>query len=240
MLSGPSTVFGLNPLATETVPSHPLGTLGISPDGRKFRYALNNSSAAAVAGELQQGRVEDTGEQSILMAVAAIGATQVTTADTVTVTANQYANGYIVSTAEGGTGNGYMYRIKSHPAVTAAVLTVELYNPIVVAFSASTQVDFVPSLYDGVTQYLASPTSAPAGVAVAAIPASSYGWLQTGGVGIVKADAGGAIAVGQGVVASNATAGCVEDVASTTQPVIGTAITGIAQAEFGLAFLILD
>ena len=119
-------------------------------------------------------------------------------------------------------------------------MTLQLYEPIEVALSAASQIDLVPSFYDGVVQYLASTSSAPAGFAVFAIPASEYGWLQTGGQGLVLADGGGAIAVGQGIVASNATAGAVEDVASTTQPVLGTAITGIAQAEYGMAFLVLD
>lgn len=239
MLSGLPVIYGINPFASETVPSHPLGSLGIASDGRKFRYALAGVSAL-VAGELQQGRVEDQGDQSLLVAAAAIGATSVTTVGTVTVTANQYANGYLVVTGEGGTGNGLYYRIKSHPAATSAVVTLQLYDPIEVALNTSTQIDLVPNLYDGVVQYLASPTSAPAGIAHIALPASSYGWLQTGGTGLVLADASGAIAVGQQVVASNQTAGAVEDVASTTQPIIGVAITGIAANEYGLANLCLD
>src|SRR3990167_11495226 len=98
MLSGPAMIFGINPYASETVPSHQLGTLGQTDDGRKFRYALNNSTNAAVAGELQQGRAQDTGDQSLLVAATAVGAFEVTTVGTVTVTANQYANGYLIAT----------------------------------------------------------------------------------------------------------------------------------------------
>lgn len=240
MLGGYPTIFGINPHSSSTTPEHSLGTIGVTPDGRKFRYALNNSSSAAVAGELQQGRAQDTGDQSLLVAATAIGATQVTTVGTVTVTANQYANGYLVATGEGGTGNGLYYRIKSHPAATAAVVTLTLYDPIKVAFTTSTQIDLVPNLYDGVIQYPTTASSAPAGVAMIALPAGSYGWLQTGGPGLVLADASGAVTVGAALTASNQTAGSVEDGDSDTQPIIGYAMTGIAQAEFGLAHLILD
>ena len=240
MLSGVPTIFGINPYDSETSPSHQLGTIGITTDGRRFRYCLNNASTAMVAGQLQQGRAEDTGDQSLLMAAASIGATSVTTVGTVTVTANQYANGYIVFTGEGGTGNGLYYRIKSHPAATAAVVTLTLYEGLEVAITTSTQADLVPNLYDGVIVYPTSATSAPAGVAVIAVPASSYGWIQTGGEGLVLADASGAVTVGALVTASNQTAGSVEDGDTDTQPIVGVALTGIASAEYGIARLMLD
>jgi len=57
---------------------------------------------------------------------------------------------------------------------------------------------------------------------------------------LVKADASGACTVGAKLTASNQTAGCVEDGDSDTLAVVGVAITGIAQAEFGLANLKID
>src|SRR3990167_4332605 len=143
MLSGLPVIYGINPHASEAVPSHPLGALGFTSDGRKFRYCLAGESAL-VAGELQQGRVEDAGDQSLVVEAAAIGATSVTTTGTVTVTANQYANGFLVATGEAGTGNGLYFRIKSHPAATAAAVTLQLYEPIEVALSAASQIDLVP------------------------------------------------------------------------------------------------
>ena len=74
-------------------------------------------------------------------------------------------------------------------------------------------------------------TSTAVGVAVTAITASQYGWLQVGGAASVLADCG--LAVGQGVVASNGTDGAVEDVGGTTQAVIGSCLTGIATGEYG-------
>lgn len=240
MLGGLPIIYGISPLKYEVAPSHPLGSIGYTPDGRKFRYAKNNATNAMVAGTLQQASVEDTAVESIVVAAAAIGDMTVTTTGTVTVTANQYSNGYIVATGEASTGNGYYYRIKSHPAATAAVVTFTLYDPIQVAFTATTQIDIVPNPYSGVIINPTSATSAPVGVAMNVCPASYYTWIQTGGVGIVYADASGAVTVGAAVTASNQTAGCVEDGDSYTLAPIGVALTGIAQAEFGLANLRID
>ena len=92
MLGGLPTIYGINPFSEETVPSHALGTLGVTPDGRKFRYALVGASDL-VAGDLIQSPAETTGAQSRIVAAAAIGATSITTTDTLTATANQFVDG---------------------------------------------------------------------------------------------------------------------------------------------------
>ena len=239
MLSGLPAIYGIDPYSSEATPSHQLGVIGYAEDGRRFRYVKNNATNAMVAGELQQAEAEDTGEQSLAVAAAAVGSKTVTTTDTVTVTANEYADGYLIGTAEGGTGNGIAYKIKSHPAATSAVVTFTLYEPLKVAFNTSTQIDVMKNVYDGVIQNPTSASGAIAGVAMTAVPASYYAWVQTGGAGVVKADAGGAITVGQQIVASNQTAGCCENGADATdaQALIGQAMTGIASAEFGMAML---
>lgn len=239
MLGGLPIIYGLNPYSSETVPSHQLGSIGYTTDGRKFRYVQNNVTNAMVAGELQQSQVEDTGEQGLSVAAAAIGSFTVTTTSTVTVVANEYAEGYIVATVT-GTGIGLYYKIKSHPAATAATLEITLYDPITVAFDATTDIDIVPNPHALVLQYATGLTGVPVGVAVIAIPASSYGWVQSGGPGVCKADASGAVTVGTRVTASNQTAGCIEDGDTYTQPVVGVALTGIGQAEFGLVNLTID
>jgi len=239
MLGGLPVIYGINPHESETVPSHQLGTIGYTPDGRRFRYVQNNATNAMVAGELQQSQVEDTGEEALSVAAAAVGSTTVTTTSTVTVTANEYAEGYVVATVT-GTGIGLYYKIKSHPAATAATLEITLYDPITVAFTATTDIDIVPNPYALVLQYATGQTGVPVGVAVLAIPASSYGWVQSGGPGVCIADASGAVTVGVRVTASNQTAGAIEDADSDTQPVVGVALTAISQAEYGMVNLTID
>lgn len=241
--SGSESVFsGLPQVVDESAPSHDLGAKMVSPDGRAFRY-VKAGAVALVAGELVQSAAEDTNDQSVLMAAGAVGATSVTTADTVTVTANQYAGGWLITTGEGGTGNGIAYKIKSHPAATAAALTITLGEPLQVAISAATQVDLVANPYNGVIQMPTTPTSAVAGVAVNDITANQYGWIQVGGVAAIKNDASGAITVGNLVTASQTTAGCINAAAGGSTEAhapVGIAVTGIAQAEFGAVKLIIE
>lgn len=236
MLTGLPLIYGINPYESEENPSHELGAFGYTNDGRKFVYVKNNDTNAMVAGELQQTAAEDTGDQGLTVAAnAAIGASQVSLA-TATVTANQYAGGYVVFTVT-GTGIGLYYKIKSHPAATAATVVLTLEDPLKVAITTSTVADLVPNPYGAVLQNPTTASSAIAGIAMTAVPASYYAWLQVGGVGVVKADASGACTVGATLTASNQTAGCVEDGDTDTQAIVGVALSGIAQGEFGLAQL---
>lgn len=234
MFGGVPTVYGIDPSQTETSPSHGLGTLGLTPDGRKFRYA--RAGEALVAGTLTQAAAEDTVDQGITPTAAAIGDRTITTSSTVTVTNGQYNDGYMVITITPGLG--HIYKIKSHGAATAAALTFSLYDPIRVALTTTTRFDFVANPYAAVIINPTTATGMVTGVAFVAAANQAYTWIQTGGVASILSD--GATAVGTQVVASNGTAGAVEDVASTTQAVIGIALSGITTAENGPVFLILD
>jgi len=216
-----------------------LGALYVAKDGRKYRYVKAGASAL-VAGELVQTPAEDTGDQSLAIAAASVGDTTVTTTGTVTVTADQYAGGYLITTGEGGTGNGIAYKIKSHPAATAAVVTITLEEPIQVALSTSTQIDLVYDPYNGVIQNPTTASGAVLGVAVNDITAAQYGWVQTSGVAAVLSQGGAT--VGQVQVASNGTAGAVEAGADATdaQAIVGYAVTGIATGEYGAVRLTLE
>jgi len=149
----------------ESVPSHELGDKVKTSDGREFVYVLNGGTTTT-AGSIYQSPAETTGNQSRIVAAASVGAMEVTTTDTLTATVNQFAGGFIVVTGEAGTGIGETYRIKSHPAVTGAVCTFSLEDPIRVALSAATQIDIVASPYAGVIINPTTPSSGVVGVAV--------------------------------------------------------------------------
>ena len=107
--------------ANEVDPTHGLGEFMVTSDGRGFRYSLAGA-VALVAGQLQQAPVEDTADQNIAPTAAAVGATSVVTSDTMTVTVNQYAGGWMVVTVTPGVG--IAYKIKQHLAFTAAAATL--------------------------------------------------------------------------------------------------------------------
>lgn len=217
-------------------PNHQLGSKVTADDGREFRYCRVGATAL-VPGKLYQASAEDTGTQNLAVAAAAIGATSVTTTSTVTVTANEYADGFLLVTVT--PGQGYMYKIKSHPAASGAAVTLTLWDPIQVALTTSSRIDLVRNPYAGVVVNPTTATSAPVGAAVYPVTALYYGWLQVGGVCSLLAD--GANAVGSNLVASNGVAGAVEDAASPgAQPLVGTAVTGAADTEYGAVFLNLE
>lgn len=225
---------GLPYAVDEANPTHELGEKIYTADGRAFRYV--KAGETLVVGDLLEAPAEDTAVQSILVAATDAGAKSVTTTGTVTVTANEYAGGFVVVTGEGGTGTGFMYQIRSHPAAVAAVVTLTLSDPLQVAFTALTQIDFVKNPYNGVLQQNTTPTSCLVGVAVNEITSGQYGWIQTDGVATVKNDATGAVVVGNTVVASGTTVGSMRAAANDTTELfalVGTAVTGIATSERG-------
>ena len=228
--TGP-VVVGQGLFVDSSTAVHNLGELVHSNDGRAFRYCKAGGTALA-AGKLQQSSAQDTGDHNVAIAAAAAGATQIVTTGTVTVTANQYAGGFVVIADDAG--EGYYYAIKSHLAATAAVVTFELADPIQVALTASTTIDVIKNAYDGMIINPTTSSSSPAGVAVKALTASYFGWLQVSGPCSVLIDQTGT--VGTDVVASNAVAGAVEvtaDGASEILSVVGTLIVAVTDTEYG-------
>src|SRR3990167_3384031 len=196
----PSVYSGSPFIVDEANPSHELGELMQTSDGRRFRYAQAGDTAL-VLGNLLQGPAETADSQSLIVAAAAIGSFTVTTTDTTTVTANEFAGGYVVVTGEASTGRGQILRIRSHPAATAAVVTLTLEDPVQVALTATSQVDLVHNPFNGVIQFPGTRSGTVVGVAVNEITADRYGWIQVGGPACVLVN--GTVTVGSVVVAAD-------------------------------------
>ena len=223
---------GLPPTLDETNPSIGLGTEFELRDGRKYRYA-RAGAVALVVGNVVQAAAETTAHQNLAFAAAALGATSVVTTTTVTVTANQYAGGFVTVSVTPDLGASY--RIKSHPAATAATLTLTLEEGIRTAWTTATRADFVANPYSAVIVTPTTPTGVIVGVAANDLAINGYGWIQTFGPCNVVADSAG-VAVGSQVSASNATAGNVETFVSGQQ-IVGRAMSGISASENGMIFL---
>lgn len=223
--TGPQVV-GQALFSSSSTQLHALGEVVFTNDGRSFRYAKAGGTAL-VAGKLQQAQAETTAHQDLTAAAAAIGDTSTVTS-AITVTANQYAGGYLLVTVT--PGQGYAYKIKGHAAATAAAVTLTLEDPINIALTTSSRYDLVANPYSAVVVNPTTATSAPVGVAVYPVVAAEFGWLQTAGVANILSDGGST--VGTNVSASNATAGAVE-AAVTAQAAIGVAVTGVATTEYG-------
>lgn len=226
LTSTPLTI-GQELFTSSSVPFHAIGEKAFTAEGRAFRYC-KMGAVAGVPGKLYQAPAEVTGDQNLAVAAAAVGGVTVTTTSTVTVTANQYAGGWVMVSVT--PGQGYQYKIKSHPAATGAAVTLTLEDPILVALTTSSRIDLIANPLNGVVVNPTTATSAPVGAAVYPIAIGEYGWLQVSGPANLLAD--GTVTVGTAVVASNATAGAVEALTGVQAPV-GLALTGIATTEYG-------
>lgn len=233
-LTAPMNLFDQDLYTSSSTAKANLGALGQTADGRKFRY-VKNGGVLMVVGKLQQSPAQDTSEQDLTPTATAIGATSLTTSSTVTVTANEYAGGFVMVTVTPGVGHAY--RIKSHPAATAAAVTLELEDPIRVALTTTSRIDLVNSPYDGVIINPAASSGVTVGVAVHPIAVDEYGWIQSNG--IVNCLADGTLTVGTNISASNAVAGAVE-AAVTAQNAVGYVVTAITDTEYGPIFLTID
>jgi hypothetical protein len=228
-------VNGGDLLTNESVASTTLGSRGVSNDGREYRYAKVGDTALVV-GYLQQSPVEITNHQGLTPAAAALGANTISiTLGATAATANQYAGGFMV--IETTPDVGYVYRIASNPAISLSTAGTFTLDDVIrgTAITTTTRVDLYPNPYNGVIINPSTATSAPVGVAVTAITAAYYGWIQTRGQGAVVADAN-ALVVGTNIAASNATAGTCEP-HTGVQALVGVALTGIAATKCGLAML---
>lgn len=194
--------------------------------GRGFRYVLAGA-ADLVAGNVIQAPAQVANHLALTPVAAAIGDKTITVALGATAaTANQYAGGYaIISTTP---GNGYAYRIASHPAAvlsTSVILTLD--EPLQVALTTSSRVDLQANQYSGVIQSpVTTLTGAIVGVASYPVTAAQYGWVQTSGPAPVLID--GTPAVGVSVSAPAAAAGAAA-VNSGTLVIIGSMMsTGVS------------
>lgn len=246
--TGESQIFNIDPKATEASASTALGTKGVSPDGRIFRYAKAGASGIT-AGKLQLGPARKTNHDNIAVAAnAAIGAEAVTvTLGATAATLNEYAGGYLVTSD--ATGEGTTYVIKSHPAADAsASLVLTLEEGLTEALTTSSEVCLVHNRFNAVVEGTVQAGGIVAGVPLVDIAAGYYGWVQTFGVAPVLSDENGT--VNRAVTVGSSTAGAVEerdDMVEATdasrfclEPVVGYQIVAMVDTEYRPIFLTLE
>lgn len=164
-----------------------LGTPLDFPDGRRFRLALNGA-VALTAGMVAQSVVPSANHVNIAVQAAADVNTFVVsvTLGATAVVANEYTDGYLYVNDAGAdtTTEGYLYRIKSHPAAAASgTLAVTLYedSPLHIALTTNSEVTLIHNRYRAVIVMPTTPTAEVIGVAPTAVPANAYFWVQTRG-----------------------------------------------------------
>jgi hypothetical protein len=241
-ITGPATLSTIDLYTSyTTLPSgYQLGQLIEGDNGKKFRFALAGASALVVGNVLQSSAV-DTQFTNMSVAAAVAGATSITvTNGTTTVSANQFDGGSLSIYTAGTIPVGQEYTIVGHTTGgSGASLTVELDRPLRAAMTTSAKVNMRRSPWSGVIQSPATTlTGSCAGVAIYAIPAAEYGWVQTGGVCSALSD-GSSILVGSPIAVPSGTAGAVI-LGATNLMQIGQAMQAAASAKGIAVCLSLD
>lgn len=223
---------------------HNLGALAFDEYGNKYRYVKAGLSAL-VTGHLLQEPAEDTNFRSMAVDVAAaIGDTVVSvTLGGTAVTADLFKDGHLY--VESSTGLGQQFRIISHEvqSSTSGSCNFTIDRPLKVALTTSSQVTVRKSAFDGAIDMPTTHTGAPIGVALYAMTASYYGWIQSGGDCPVLFDTGTNTSQSvTGVEPSSAVAGSVMPSAGTAGDiVIGHAREIVSvDSTYGLVHLIID
>lgn len=222
-LGSPQSIY-----ETSTTAWHKVGQRGFFDDGRVFYYARNSAAAAAIRGQLVMAELVNIASTDNTVLAAAIGATTVNvTPVAVTAAKNDFAEGYLC--INDGVGEGYTYKIASHPAIVASTaFDMELYDPIVVALEAATSlVTFCKNPWADIVIAAANQAQLAVGIPAGTIAIGSttknYGWVQTWGVCAGWDDDTTAIGAG---LTSGTTAGEIEIVAATDDQIGVQLFTG--------------
>lgn len=200
----------------------PLGHTLILPDGREYKFTLNDGTIE-VAGNLYQGVAALAGHTNRPADVArAIGAIAISGNITTTIAAADiYTEGVIH--VNDAVGEGYSYRIKramtagdAHAsAASTAALTVNLVagESVQVALDTTSEVTFTRNRYHQTTIHLSPPTASLTGVSPGVAAADRFYWSQVKGYAavLVRTAAAGVVLAGLPVQASiGSTTGAVE------------------------------
>lgn len=241
-LTGLPVVIGQDLLTDSSTQYHPLGTYAETADGRGFRYMLVGATST-VPGKAYQSAAQDTTNLNPsgglgVSAAAAIGTTSVTISTSITVAANLVANGYMSVNVT--PGQGYIYKVQSNTAVTAATgMVVTLADPLIVALTTSSKVVLSQHPYANVVVLPTTATGMFVGVATIINTNGNYGWLQTFGACSVLVD--DAVAIGLGYQGYTDTVTGALTLAGVTSgaPTVGIAYNAGVDTEYDLVYLTL-
>jgi len=231
-------------LAVSSTPKEMLGTLRITRDGRKFRYARASTSALAAGKANIVAACDSEVFDETCASAHAIGDQIIEETITAGIVhpENKFRGGFFAPNEEVGEGHQYLITSSSAVAVGGTAITLGLADPIRVALVASTSnFTIVVNPQYGVAES-AVEENLMAGVAPLVVPANYYFWNQTGGVANV-------LAVGSEVVGTVATlggtAGAMTGIATPLDVDIAQCYgvffgqTGVA-GEFTQVFLMID
>ena len=235
--------FPPDPYLTGTQQLFPLGTGLISAE-RKWRYVYNGAAALVPGFTVQNAASAGTQhDMDMVTAAADVGDFEITItpAASVSMTKNQYKEGYLWTNDLAG--EGQCLKIKSHPAITHSTTgVITTYDPVTLALTADTLTGVRYNLYDNVIVVPHTTlTGLTIGVSNVPIPINDWGWIQTGGPCAIHTI--GSVIIGQGVVddtTSGSVAGAVGPPSGYTERIIGYVMNVSVTTDKSLIMLDVD
>lgn len=215
-----------------TTAEHAIGQKGVADDGREYRYVKAGAVALVAGNAIQSPAVIPDHLATTATATAAGARDVIITPGATAGAANIYADGFLqVDTTP---GNGYVYGIESHPAITASTaFTIRLKadDPIQVALTTASRLGLLANKYRGVIQFpVTTATGTLVGIAAYVIGANEFGWIQT--KGIASPLIAGTPALGALIMSPGTTAGA-SVIVTTTNLVVAQFVGRMAQIGVG-------
>lgn len=224
---------------TASTQRHTLGSIGVTADGRIFRYSLAGAVDLS-AGKLvtSQAKVANHTNATAAAAAAVGDRTVSVTVGATAVTADQYKDGYLTVIDVAGVGQNL--RIAGNTACSSSGTTVvSLQDPLTVALTTSSKVSLVYNPWASTIISASAVALFACGVPQLSVTAGYYHWAQTGGMASVLSD--GVIGKASGAIISDAVNGAVEvEVAGTVTQRVGTAPEATVDAKYYPLYLTID
>ena len=193
---------------------HPLGSVMLFADGRRYRYGRAAGTGIA-AGSLCQQTLNAADHDELVVAAAVAAGDRIVTVTNGASTAiavDDLKDGYLV--IEDDAGEGHLYTIKSNDAAAVdAIVTLTLYEDVQVAMTTATTVTLFRNPFGRVIIHPSPATAALVGVTLVALTASQYGWFQDKGPAAVMTQ--GTVVINEKVIDSASADGAVAPTAST-------------------------
>lgn len=238
METGIRTLTATDLRTTSSTKQDMLGAIGMTADGRVFRYAK------AGASNLDAGKLvvnadlnADVTNKTVARTYAA-GVTTIVVDAAGAVVADAYVDGFL--TISDATGEGITYRVTGNTGTSGAgEVTVTISQPTQTALTIDvSEYTLTKNPWDSVVISATDQADMAVGVPNVAVTASYYFWAQTRGECAVLADEavtrGLALTIGTGV------AGAVEALDAAGEPQIGVASEALVDTEYRAVFLQID
>lgn len=238
MESGIRSLTSTDIRTTTTTKTEMIGAVGVTSNGRRYRYAKAGASNLVAGNLLVNADLDTNVTNKTVATTVAAGATQVVVNVSGAVTADAYADGYL--TINDATGEGITYQVTGNTAASGSgTIIVNLAEPLQVGLTTSTsEYTLVKSPWDSVVISATDQADMAVGVSNTAVTAGSYFWCQTRGTCAVLADE--AVTRGLALTIGTGTAGAVEALDAAGEPQIGVASEALVDTENRAVFLQID